>query len=57
MKTIDQYKEEFIELARQFEKEHGCRIKMIQVEQFTDSHVSKFGQEYETYHYSCNIIT
>lgn len=57
MKTIDQYKEEFIKLTTQFEKEHGCSIKMIQVERYTESCSSKFGQESEIYHYSCNIIT
>lgn len=57
MKMIDEYKRDFIELAHQFEKEHGCSIKMIQVERYTESHSSKFGQEYETYHYSCYITT
>lgn len=57
MKTIDQYKNEFIELARQFEKEHGCSIKMVQVEKYSKSHCTQFGQEYDTYHYNCNITT
>ena len=57
MKTIDQYKEEFIELAKQFEKEHGCSIKKIQVERYTESCSNTFGQEYEICDYSCNIIT
>lgn len=57
MKTIDEYKRDFIDLARQFEKEHGCCIKMIQIEKYTQSHRTQFGQEYDTYHYSCNITT
>lgn len=57
MKTIDEYKSEFIELARQFEKEHGCSIKMVQIEKYSKSHCTQFGQEYDTYHYSCNITT
>jgi len=53
MKTIDQYKEEFIKLATQFEKEHGCSIKSITIERYSTSTYL----DYSVYHYSCNITT
>ena len=57
MKTIDEYKNEFIKLARQFEKEHGCEIKTIEIAKFTTTELTSFGQEVDIYHYKCNITT
>lgn len=34
MKTIREYKDEFIKLMQELEKEHGCFVKSINIEQF-----------------------
>jgi len=57
MTTIDEYKEKFIALANQLEKEHWFLISSIEISRDIFEHRTSFGQEYETYHYSCNITT
>ena len=32
MKTISEYKDEFIKLMQELEKEHGCVVKSVKVE-------------------------
>ena len=57
MKTIDEYKADFIKLAKQLEQEHGFTFSTIVIESKTNDHITQFGQEFSTYTYSCKICT
>lgn len=48
MKTISDYKTEFIQLMQELEKEHGCVVKSIYIEQRPISNIPLYSDKFST---------
>lgn len=55
MKTIGEYKREFVKLLLELEKEHEVNVKSVVIEQSGEIHINAPQIGYETSRISCKI--